>query len=292
MKMLNDVVEVIQNFDGEQQLQIIINVLGVIGEIVVYLVIAVLLLRFVKKGVRRLLKNRFTSNGNAISSRREDTLISILNNIATYVIWGFTIINIISALGVADIGTILAGVGVLGVGISFGAQDLVKDVIAGIFIMFEDHFSVGDVIEADGFMGEVIQLGLKTTRIQSWTGEIKIIANGQIGSVKNYSINKSVSVVDVGVSYDANLLEVEKVVTDNLKSWEEKYDSIIETPQYLGVQELGDSCVVVRIIAATKPMHHVGVTRQLNKDVKMLFDAHNIEIPFPQLVLHGGISNE
>src|SRR5690625_5855916 len=143
-----------------------------------------------------------------ISSRREQTLSKLLTNILMYLIAFIVIVMILDILGV-PISTLLAGAGVAGLAIGFGAQSLVKDVISGFFIIFEDQFSVGDYILINNLEGTVEEIGLRTTKVQSWTGEQHIIPNGDISMVTNYSIHNGISVVEINVTYENDIKQVE-----------------------------------------------------------------------------------
>ena len=171
---------------------------------------------------------------------------------------------------------------------ALATQDLLKDFIAGISIILESQYRIGDIVTIDGFKGEVIFLSLKTTKIESYTGEVKIIANHNINNVVNHSITDSLAIVDVSVAYDSDLEKVEKVLIDLSKDLSTKIPELKGDIEVLGVQELADSAVVYRLTALTEAMQQLGVQRQILKAVKVAFDKNGIEIPFPQVVVHNG----
>lgn len=213
------------------------------------------------------------------------TVSKLLNSILKYVLWFIVILMILKALGV-DITPFIASAGVVGLAVGFGAQEIVRDFISGFFIIFEGSFDVGDVIEVDGFKGNVLSLGLRTTVIKNWLGEVKTINNGNLGSIINYSKNDSFALVDFGVAYDTDLDKLKELMLDFVVESEKKYDVIIETPQFLGVIELADSSINLRMIAKTGPMQHFQVQRDLRKDLVAYLTKNGIEIPFPQVVVH------
>lgn len=216
---------------------------------------------------------------------RSLTISRLVKSIIRYIVWFIVILLVLGELGV-DITPFIATAGVLGLAIGFGTQELVKDFISGFFIIFEKTFNVDDVVEIDGFKGNVKSLGLRSTVIQNWKGEVKTINNGSIGSVVNFSKNDSVGIVDFGVSYDTNLENLVVLMNEFLDTAQEKYAVIKERPSFLGVTELADSSINVRIIFKTEPMQFFATERDLRKDVVTFLTEKNIEIPFPQLVLH------
>lgn len=213
------------------------------------------------------------------------TIGKLTSSISKYVIWFIISIIILTELEI-DVTPFIASAGVIGLAIGFGAQEVVKDFISGFFIIFEESFNVGDVIEVDGFKGNVLELGLRITKIKNWRGEVKIIRNGDIDSLINFSKEDSIAIINFGVSYDTNLLEFTKLMDKFIKSIDGKYDVIIETPKYLGITELDDSSINMRIIARTVASEHYQVERDIRTDLVIFCVDNNIQIPFPQLVIH------
>jgi small conductance mechanosensitive channel len=213
------------------------------------------------------------------------TIARLLSNVIKYLIWFIILIISLTEMSV-DITPFIASAGVIGLAIGFGAQEIVKDFITGFFLIFDQSFDVGDVIEVDGFKGTVLELGLRVTRIRNWKGEIKIINNGDIQTLINYSRADSIAIVDFGVAYDTDLMKLQDLIEPLLGEIHNKYENITEMPSFLGVTELASSSINLRIIAKTKPMQHFGVERGIRKDIVMYFKEHNIEIPFPQVVVH------
>ncbi|MEB3750663.1 MULTISPECIES: mechanosensitive ion channel family protein [Geobacillus] len=220
-----------------------------------------------------------------ISERREATLVRLLDNVITYVLYFMALLMILDTFGVPVKG-LLAGAGVVGLAVGFGAQSLVKDVITGFFIIFEDQFAVGDYVRIGNFEGYVEEIGLRVTKIKSWTGEVHILPNGSIIEVTNFSLHNSLAVVDVSIAYEEDIEEAEQAIRELLPQLPEKYEDMAAAPELLGVQNVTGAEVVLRITCETKPMRHVAVARAIRKEVKKLLDERGIDIPYPRLVLH------
>lgn len=253
-------------------------------KIIAILIITGLFIRVGKVAIRNFFKVR-TRGPLRITERREATLMKLLENVLTYVVYFIAIMSILAAMTI-DVKAMLAGAGIVGLAVGFGAQSLVKDIITGFFIIFEDQFSVGDYVRIGQFEGTVEEIGLRTTKIKSFTGEINILPNGSIVEVTNFSIYNSVSVLDIGIAYEGDIEYAEKVLQQYLETTTEKYPELVKMPELLGVQQFGASEVVLRIVAETVPMKHWYIGRQLRKDIKLLLDEHGIEIPFPRMVMY------
>jgi moderate conductance mechanosensitive channel len=257
-------------------------------------IIAIMLITYIAlKLGRTAIRNIFRVRSKAplkFSERREATLLKLLENVLTYVVYFISLMTILSTLGI-DIKGLIAGAGIVGLAIGFGAQNLVRDIITGFFIIFEDQFSVGDYVRVGSAEGTVEEIGLRTTKIKSWTGELHIFPNGNITEVTNFSIHNSIAVVDVSIAYEENIEEAEKVIQDLLITLPQKYEELVNPPELLGVQTLGASEVVIRIVAETVPMSHWYIARMMRKDVKSVLDKHGIEIPFPRMVMYSRNEN-
>lgn len=219
------------------------------------------------------------------SERRQNTLLKLLENVIAYVVYFAAILAVLSALTINVTG-LLAGAGVLGLAIGFGAQNLVRDVITGFFIIFEDQFSVGDYVRIGASEGSVQEIGLRTTKLKGLNGEIHIFPNGTIVEVVNFSLNNSIAIVDVSVAYEADIPKAEELIREFLTELPEKYEQLVKVPELLGVQNLAASEVVMRISAETKPMQHFAVGRIIRRDLKIFMDEHGIEIPYPKMVMY------
>lgn len=216
-------------------------------------------------------------------TRRMTTVGKLMKNVVSYVVYFITVMLILSEFGI-NLGPLLAGAGVLGLAIGFGAQSLVKDIITGFFIVLEDQFAVGDVIQTGQFKGTVEVIGLRTTRIQSWTGEVHIVPNGMINEVTNFSINNSIAVVDISVAYEEEVDRALEVIRYTMITM--KDDNLINAPEVLGIQAIAPTGVTLRVIAECQPNMHPIVARKLNMEIKKALDASGIEIPYPRMVTY------
>ncbi|MCM3603088.1 mechanosensitive ion channel family protein [Robertmurraya korlensis] len=242
---------------------------------------------FIKVG-KVMIENVFkvrTRSPLRVSERREATLLKLLQNILTYVVYFIAFMMILSTLTI-DVSAMLAGAGIVGLAVGFGAQNLVRDIITGFFIIFEDQFSVGDFVRIGQFEGTVEEIGLRTTKIKTWTGELHILPNGNITEVTNFSLYNSMAVVDLSISYESDIKKAEAVISELLHEMPAKYEDIVKTPEILGVQNLAASDVVLRIAAETLPMKHFLVARLLRKELKECLDRNGIEIPYPRMIMY------
>ncbi len=167
-----------------------------------------------------------------------------------------------------------------------------EDVFAGLSIIFEKQFVVGNFVEVDGFRGEVIEIGPRNTRIKNILGNVLIIANSDIREIINLSEDLSSAISEISIEYSEDIDKVEKIIKTNLLDIKEKIPEIIEGPKYDGVDQLGDSAVIVRVIAHCEEKDRINVRRLLNKELKRVLDENGINIPFPQLVIHQSAQNK
>jgi moderate conductance mechanosensitive channel len=206
--------------------------------------------------------------------RRVQTMARLMKNTASYI---FNFIAILLILGEFNIqiAPLLAGAGVIGLAIGFGAQSLVKDVITGFFIIFEDQFAVGDVIQSKDFKGTVEMIGLRATRIRNWTGEVHIIPNGLINEVTNFSVNPLLAVIDITIAYENTIEEMMNTIRGVLVQINDA--NITATPEVLGIQTLAMNQMTIRITARCKPNTTGEVTRLINTELKKAFETSRTE---------------
>ncbi len=218
-------------------------------------------------------------------NQRNKTIAVIMTGILNYLMILIGLFLILGAWGV-EAPTLLAGAGILGLAISFGAQRIIEDVLSGLLIIKENQFSIGDVIEIDGFRGTVKEMSIRTTKFENIMGDTKIVNNSDIRGAINTSSNLSSAICDVSIGYDEDIKKVEEIITQALPKIKEAIPTIVDGPYYRGVQSLADSAVVIRVIGYTNETTKLQTTRDLNREIKLLFDQHNVSIPFPQLVIH------
>ena len=187
-----------------------------------------------------------------------------------------------------DTKTLIASLGVVGLVAGLAVQDTLKDFVAGMSIILENQYRVGDTITIKGFRGEVISLGIKSTRLRSLTGEIMIVPNHLIEEVINHSLEKSVAVVDIPVSYDTNIDKLENVLNELFADLDKSLTGLKGEIKLLGLQSYDDSSITYRVCVDTVPMEHLRIERELKKAIKVALDKNHIEIPFTQVVIHNG----
>lgn len=217
-------------------------------------------------------------------TKKSRTISKLILNFLKWVIAIATIFFILGAWG-ADTVFMLASAGVVTLIIGLGSQALVADILAGIFIVFEGDFQVGDIVIIDGWRGEVIEIGVRTTKLVDAGGNVKIINNSDIRSIVNQTQELSVAKCYVSTSYNDRIENIEKIIADNLDNIKEKIPAIVEGPFYKGVSELAASSVDLLFVAKCKEADIYQVQRDLNREIKILFDDNNIGIPFPQVTV-------
>ena len=213
------------------------------------------------------------------------TAAKLFSSFAKYVIAVIALIMMLSALGV-NTTALVASVGIIALIIGLGAQSLIADVIAGLFIVFEGEYKVGDIIVIDGWRGTVLEIGIRSTRIVDAGGNVKIINNSSIHAVINQTKQLSVAKAYIGIEYGESLQRVELVIKNNLDTIKKNIPQIVEGPFYKGVAELADPAVVIRFVAKCEEGTKYQVERDMNRQFKLLFDNNNIGIPFPQVVVN------
>lgn len=215
---------------------------------------------------------------------RVNTLKGLVLSLVKYVIY-FIAFTTIAKLFV-DITGLVATAGIGGLAIGFGAQNLVRDIITGFFILFEEQFNVGSLIQLDGISGIVEEMALRVTKIRDFNGDLHIIPNGEIKKVTNKSNGKMRALVEMSISYEEDIdhaIEVLSEACEKIK--EENPNSILEGPTVLGVSKLGESEVGITIMAKTVPMEQWATERLMRKTFKQAFDKAGIEIPYPRRVI-------
>lgn len=260
-----------------------INLLKIILPII-YILIGTIVFRIIKQLV---IKASSTKKLKITQIQRIKTLKTLLLNIIKYIIVIFVLLAILANFGI-NVKSILTGLGIGTALIGLAFQDLAKDLIAGFSIITEAEYEVGDVIEVEGFMGEVVFIGLRTTRIRDFKGATKIIANHYMDNIINYSANNSLAVVDVGIAYENNEDEIDKTFERLFKRLNGNIPNAVKDVECWGVNELSDSSVVYRIVVETKPAKHLAVERFLKREIKKEFDQAGIKIPYTQIEVHNG----
>lgn len=224
------------------------------------------------------------------AKKRIETIVRLIKQGGLLAIWVTMTLVILREMGV-EIGPILASAGILGLAIGFGAQNLVRDFISGFFMILENQIRVGDVAIINGTGGLVEKINFRTTVLRDLKGVVHYFQNGNISSLSNMTNDWSAYVFDVGVAYKENTDHVVEKIQEVLRSMlndDEYGERIVEEPEIFGVDQLGDSAVVIKGRIKTKPIEQWGVGREFLRRIKLTFDEANIEIPFPHSTLYFG----
>jgi moderate conductance mechanosensitive channel len=257
------------------------------SSIILLKLVAIIIIFFIVKSIgNRIIHRSFAKmeNRKNISPGRIKTLQTLAISAFSYTIF-FIFLVFVFGLFEFDVKGLIAGAGIVGLAIGFGAQGLVSDVVTGFFLLLERQLDVGDYVTTAGFNGIVEEVGLRTTHIRGFDGTLHYIPNRQINILSNHSRGNMQALVDISISYSDDIdhaIGVIQDVCDKIASADER---IVEGPNVLGVQTLGASEVVIRVIAKTQNMEQWGVERQLKKVIKEALDENGIEIPFPHQVL-------
>ena len=222
-----------------------------------------------------------------VGSQKFTTVFILVVNFLKWVVVIGAIFMILSACGLRSEFS-AAGAGIVALIIGLGSQSLVADILAGIFIVFEGDYQVGDIVILDGWRGEIQAIGVRTTKLMDAGGNIKIVNNSEIKTIINQTKELSLAKVYVSTKYEDRIENIEAVIADNLEIIKEHIPAIVEGPFYKGVAELGESSVDLLFVAKCKESDIYQVQRDLNREIKIMFDNNNIGIPFPQIVIHKG----
>lgn len=249
---------------------------------IITLVLAIVVIWLIYQ-VLKLILSAMASRGG-----RTQTVINLIAGLLKYVavivaiVWGLSILGVNAT-------AVLAGVGIIGLILGFGAQSLIEDIITGAFIIFENQYSVGDVIILDDFRGTVRNIGVRTTVIEDLGGNLKVVNNSDIRNFQNRSRYNSMALAVVAVSYKTDLRKLEKLIEASMPKLKEEHpDLYLNPPKYLGVDELADSGINLKFAVDVKEENIFNGQRMLARDLKILFDENGVEIPFPQVVVHRG----
>ncbi len=275
-----DISNIITKAAEMAEIEDIVKFLIKIGFTILLIVIA----GFLVKISKRIIYKGFSKFS---MERNSDTVASLLSSLCKYAVYFIILCNILVMWGV-NITSILALGGAVSVAVGLGAQDIVKDMMAGLFIITENQFGVGDIVELNGFSGTVEAIGIRTTRIRNADGNVHIVPNGQISIVTNMSKGFNRAIVDISVAYGEDMDRVFAVLKDEFERLfnNKIIEGILDVPQVWGINELAESSVVIRIAADSEIGENWRVERELRKYILKRFEKEGIEIPFPQIVVH------
>ena len=261
------------------------NLLGKSVKIVLIFLFIKILVLLINKLINKTLKNR--KSAHLLNTKRSNTVAEILKTLVKYILY---FLGIVISLEMFNINTtsILATAGIGGIAIGFGAQSLVKDIITGFFIFFEDQYSVGDLVQIGVFQGNVEELGLRVTKLRDFSGELHIIPNSNIQIVTNKTRGPMRALVKISIAYEENINHVVSILEKVCEEIKQANESILEGPSVLAVSNLGEYGVDITIVAKTNPGEQWAAEREIRKSVKEAFDRENIEIPYPKRIVYGG----
>lgn len=260
----------------------LLTVAGVVALKLILILIGFLIVRsigtrIIDRSFNRMMERDSVSKGRAL------TLKSLMVNVFSYVLIFIVIVMLLETIGVQAT-ALLAGAGVVGLAIGFGAQGLVSDIVTGFFLLLEKQIDVDDYVTTGSFSGIVESVGLRTTQIRGFDGTLHYVPNREITSLSNHSRGNMRALVDIGISYDDDIDRAVSILQEVCDRIAQEDENIVDGPNVLGVQGLGASDIVLRVVGKTKNGEQWGVERKLRKAFKEAFDAHGIEIPFPHQV--------
>ncbi len=245
--------------------------------LIVFLIVSPLGKKLISTSIQRAGKQKRITEG------RSKTLEKLSINVYSYVL-GFILIATIFGLLNINLAPLIAGAGIIGLAIGFGAQGLVSDIVTGFFLLIEKQVEVDEYVTAGGMNGVVEEIGLRTTQIRSFDGTLNFVPNRHISTVSNHSRGNMRALVDIGIAYGENIEEAMKVLQQVCDEFAQNDERFKDGPNVLGVQTLGSSDVVLRVLGHTENMQQWAVERDLRKRMKEALDAAGIEIPFPHQV--------
>ncbi|WP_372946997.1 mechanosensitive ion channel family protein [Mariniphaga sp.] len=264
--------------------------------VLILILVLLVVLRLVSFSLKRLKKtlvsrSQKSEKGDAAEvEKRIITLVGIINGLVKIVLWVIVIMILLKKFGV-DIGPILASAGIIGVAIGFGSQELVRDFISGFFILLENQVRTGDVAVINGTGGLVEKIEMRTITLRDFSGVVHIFQNGKINTLSNMTKEWSAMVFDIGVAYKENVdtvIEVMREVGNSMQNDENFKNDILEPIEIFGLDQFGDSALVIKARIKTKPIQQWTIGREYRKRLKVAFDKRNIEIPFPHTTIYWG----
>ena len=241
---------------------------------IVYIIIGVIVYNIIKFLMKKISKTKY-------ADRKKKTLISLLKNIIKYLIMIFVVLAILSVYGV-DTSGLITSIGVAGVIIGLALQDIVADFLAGVLILFDNHYSIGDVVTIDNFTGEVVNFGLMTTKIKAATGEVMILSNSAFRKVINYNMNNTTHYINIDVAYDTDIKKLEKCLNE-MTNDVGKIEGYVGNYKLLGIQEFASSSIKYMVMLECKTNLRFQVKRDFNMILKKYFDKYKIEIPYTKV---------
>lgn len=247
------------------------------------LLVAMILLRIVRAFIQRVLHHR-QLKGRFLDERRANTLATILHSVARYVIYFLATITILDQFGL-PVASFLTAAGIGGVALAFGAQNLVRDVITGFFLLFEDQFAMGDQVTVADVTGIVEEMTLRVTKVRDAGGQLHIIPNGKIERVTNHMGASMRALVDIPIAYEADLNKATVVLEKVFGDFRRDFRPLVDGPTLLGIESLTDYGMVLRIMARTEALKQWEAERELRRRIIGAFEQNGIELPYSRRTL-------
>lgn len=241
---------------------------------IVYIILGIIIYNIIKAVIKKVSKTKYVD-------KKKITIISLVKNIIKYVIMIFVVLAILGVYGV-DTSSVITSIGIAGVIIGLALQDIVADFLAGVLIIFDNHYNLGDTVTIDGFTGSVIGFGLMTTKIKAATGEVMILSNSSFKKIINYSNSNTIHYINIDVSYDTNIDTLEKALNE-MKEEIEKIAGYIGNYKLLGIQEFASSSIKYMVTLECKYDLRFQVKRDFNIILKKYLDKYKIEIPYTKV---------
>lgn len=268
-----------------EQLMLVLVPLGIkVLKIIGTLVLCWILIRISSKAIKSVLQRQSKKQYMPITERKANTLSSVTTSILKYAIYFIGVFSILRQLGISESSlVVIASAGSVAIGL--GAQSIATDMMSGFFILFEDHYAVGDIVTIQGITGTVESVTLRSTKLRDAQGCVHIIPNGSVGTVTNLCRDYINAVVSVGIAYGESIDHAIDVLTDEMQKTSDMKD-LMETPTVAGVVGLDDSAVTIKVAAKCKIKTNLAVEAELRRRIKNRFDKEGIDIPFPQRTIH------
>lgn len=260
-------------------------------KILFIVIVGYILNRLAKKLIRRVVMMSLVSDKNLskmAEKKREDTLIRIFTWVSTILIGIIAVLMVLQEIGV-PVAPLIASAGIAGIAIGFGGQYFIRDIIAGFFIILENQYRIGDVVNFDGTGGLVEDISLRMTTLRDLDGTVHHIPHGEIKKVANLTKYFARVNLNIGVGYTTDLDKLIALVNriGNEMAADNQYkDAILKAPQFVMITDFADSAMIIKIVGDTVPLKQWEITGELRKRLKIAFDKEGIEIPFPQMVVH------
>ena len=251
---------------------------------IIYIALAYIFYKILTYFLNKALHYKNLNNKN---KKRVNTTLSILNNCLKYIVIFLTILIILNSFGI-DVSSILAGLGIVAAVLTLAFQDLAKDFIAGISIVMEDQFEIGDNVMINGFRGDVIEMGLKTTRIKDYKGAVQIISNHMITEVTNYSLNPALAEVTIAVDSDNDLDKVENIIRKTVENIDKTYDFLKGKTELWGVEMVDQNSVTYKVVVKTKSGKEFDIQRNMRRDLQAALTKANIKMPQTHIEVRNG----